>query len=102
MTGPSKLLVISGPIAAGKSTVAAALAAAYRDSGRTAAVVDLDRIYMMLDDRPPMTDPRISRQARGAAAALTDHFVGFQELGRSYLGSYELVWMHLQIEPEPQ
>jgi ribosomal protein S18 acetylase RimI-like enzyme len=28
--------------------------------------------------------------------------LGFQELGRSYLGSYELVWMHLQIEPEPQ
>ena len=75
MTGPSKLLVISGPIAAGKSTVAAALATAFRDSGRTAAMVDLDRIYMMFDDRPPMTDPRISRQARRAAAALTDHFV---------------------------
>ena len=75
MTGPSKLVVISGPIAAGKSTVASALAAAFRDSGRTATVVDLDRIYMMFDDRPPMTDPRISRQARRAAAALTDHFV---------------------------
>jgi lactoylglutathione lyase len=75
MTAPSKLLVISGPIAAGKSTVAAALATVFRDSGRTAAVVDLDRIYMMFDDRPPMTDPRISRLARRAAAALTDHFV---------------------------
>jgi lactoylglutathione lyase len=75
MTAPSKLLVISGPIAAGKSTVAAALATAYRDSARAAAVVDLDRIYMMFDVRPPMTDPRISRQARRAAAALTDHFV---------------------------
>ena len=71
MTGPSKLLVISGPIAAGKSTVAAALATAFRDSGRTAAVLDLDRIYMMFDDRPPMSDPRTSRQARRAAAALT-------------------------------
>src|SRR6202171_1630965 len=75
MTAPSKLLVISGPIAAGKSTVAGALAAAFRDSGRTAAVGDLGRIYMMFDDRPPMTDPRISLQARRAAAALTDHFV---------------------------
>jgi lactoylglutathione lyase len=75
MSAPSKLLVISGPIAAGKSTVAAALATAFRDSGRTAAVVDLDRIYMMFDARPPMTDPRISRQARRAAAALTDQFV---------------------------
>ena len=27
--------------------------------------------------------------------------LGFQELGRSYLGAFELVWMHLQIEPEP-
>jgi RimJ/RimL family protein N-acetyltransferase len=26
--------------------------------------------------------------------------LGFQELGRSYLGAYELVWMHLQLEPE--
>jgi adenylylsulfate kinase-like enzyme len=69
MTGPSKLLVISGPIAAGKSTVASALATAFRDSGHTVAVVDLDRIYMMFDDRPPMTDPRTSRQARRTAAA---------------------------------
>jgi lactoylglutathione lyase len=30
---------------------------------------------MMVDDRAPMADPRISRQARRAAAALTDHFV---------------------------
>ncbi|MDQ6673142.1 MAG: GNAT family N-acetyltransferase [Chloroflexota bacterium] len=27
--------------------------------------------------------------------------LGFKELGRSCLGAYELVWMHLQIEPEP-
>jgi adenylylsulfate kinase-like enzyme len=57
MTAPSKLLVISGPIAAGKSTVAAALATAFRDSGRTAAVVDLDRIYMMFDDLPAHDGP---------------------------------------------
>jgi len=35
--------------------------------------VDLDGTYMMVDDRPPMSDPRISRQARRAAAALADH-----------------------------
>jgi ribosomal protein S18 acetylase RimI-like enzyme len=28
--------------------------------------------------------------------------LGFQELGRSYLGAYELVWMHLQIATVPQ
>jgi lactoylglutathione lyase len=71
----SRLLVISGPIAAGKSTVASALAATFRESGRAVAVVDLDRLYMMLDDRPPMSDPSHSREARRAAAALTDHFV---------------------------
>jgi hypothetical protein len=27
---------------------------------------------------------------------------GFQELGRSYLGAYKLVWMRLQPEPLPQ
>jgi lactoylglutathione lyase len=71
----SKLLVISGPIAAGKSTVASALAATFRKSGRSVAVVDLDRLYMMLDDPAPMSDPSRSREARRAAAALTDHFV---------------------------
>ena len=71
----SKLLVISGPIAAGKSTVASALAATFRKSGRSVAVVDLDRLYMMLDDPAPMSDPSHSREARRAAAALTDHFV---------------------------
>ena len=75
MTGRSRLLVISGPIAAGKSTVASALATAFRESGRSAAVVDLDRLYMMLDDRPPMSEPAHAREARRAAAALTDHFV---------------------------
>jgi len=37
------LLIISGPIASGKSTVAQLLATEFRASGHTAAVVDLDR-----------------------------------------------------------
>ena len=69
------LLIISGPIASGKSTVALALAANLRSCGRTVAVVDLDRLYMMLDDRSPMDDPGTWRTARRAAAALTDQFV---------------------------
>jgi ribosomal protein S18 acetylase RimI-like enzyme len=28
--------------------------------------------------------------------------LGFQELGRSYLGAFELVWMHLQVELVPR
>src|SRR6266571_3526267 len=58
-----------------QSTVASALAATFRKSGRSVAVVDLDRLYMMLDDPAPMSDPSHSREARRAAAALTDHFV---------------------------
>jgi len=67
-------LIISGPIASGKSTAAYALAAESRASGVTAAVVELDRMYVMLDDSPLMSDPRISRRAR-RAAALVDQYV---------------------------
>lgn len=70
-----KLLIISAPIASGKSSVAEALAADFRASGRITAVVDLDRMYMMLDGRSPMDNPSIWREARRVAAALTDQFV---------------------------
>ena len=74
MTAP-RVLIISGPIASGKSTVAEALAAESRASGSTAAVVELDRMYMMLDGGPLMSDPQISGRARRAAAALVDQYV---------------------------
>ena len=69
----SKLLVINGPIAAGKSSVANLLATETRAAGGTAAVVDLDRVYMMLDDRAPMGDRQVSHEARRTAAALVGH-----------------------------
>ena len=69
-----RLLIIGGPIASGKSTVAQALAAELRASGSSAAVVELDRVYMMLDT-PLMSDPHRSRLARRAAAALVDQYV---------------------------
>jgi uridine kinase len=59
-----RLLIISGAIASGKSSVVHALAADFRASGHTTAVVDLDRVYMMLDGRSPMDDPSIWREAR--------------------------------------
>jgi len=40
----AELVVVNGPIASGKSTTAAALAAAATDLGRTAAVVDVDDV----------------------------------------------------------
>jgi chloramphenicol 3-O-phosphotransferase len=71
----SRVLIISGPIASGKSAVAQSLATESRAAGSTAAVVELDRMYMMLDDSPLMSDPEISRRARHAAAALVDQYV---------------------------
>jgi adenylylsulfate kinase-like enzyme len=71
----SRVLIISGPIASGKSTTAYALAAESRASGATAAVVELDRVYMMLDDSPVMSDRRTARRARRAVAALVDQYV---------------------------
>ncbi len=56
----SCVLIISGPIASGKSTAARTLAADARASGSAAAVVELDRMYMMLDDGPLMSDSAIS------------------------------------------
>ena len=71
---PTRLVVISGPIASGKSTTAHELANRARAEGRSAAVVDLDRVYMMLDDASPMSSDGVSRQARRAAAALVNQF----------------------------
>src|SRR5438034_6055587 len=71
----SRVLIISGPIGSGKSTAARTLAAEVRASGFAAAVVELDRMYMMLDDGPIMGDLQISRRARRAAATLVDHYV---------------------------
>ena len=39
------LLIISGPIASGKSTAAELVAAEFRGRGRSTALVDLDRLY---------------------------------------------------------
>ena len=61
--------MVTGPIAAGKTTVAAAVGAAVRDAGLAAAVVGLDEIVASL--RAPGTRwQRSWAQARRAHAAL--------------------------------
>ena len=67
------LIVITGPIGAGKSTVARTLANYIRLRGRSAAVIDLDLLYLMMSDKP-MGDENVWLGARQAAAALTDFF----------------------------
>lgn len=51
---PTRLLLIVGPIAAGKSTIARALTAALRDTGQQIALVELDTIADMA--RPTLPD----------------------------------------------
>jgi tRNA uridine 5-carbamoylmethylation protein Kti12 len=65
------LIVITGPIASGKSTIAGALARELERRGATAAVIDLDLVYEMLS-RGPKDNDIYWRLARRAAAALAD------------------------------
>ena len=70
----ASVIVINGPVGAGKSTVAHALAEELRLSGRSAAVLDLDVLYLMSSTKP-MGDPKARMRARRAGAALTDSFL---------------------------
>jgi len=66
------VLVVTGPIASGKSTLARAIACELRARGTKAAAVELDLIYEMLDHaRAPKTDVATWAQARRMAARLT-------------------------------
>jgi chloramphenicol 3-O-phosphotransferase len=74
-TGQAWVVIINGAIACGKSTLAATLAEQLREQGRSAAVVELDRLYLLQEDTAPMADPAIWRRARLAAGALTQSLV---------------------------
>jgi chloramphenicol 3-O-phosphotransferase len=63
------LVVVSGPIASGKSSLARAVACEFGKRGQKAAAVDLDLIYEMLDPaRAPKTDLARWTQARRISA----------------------------------
>jgi predicted kinase len=67
------VIVICGPIASGKSTVARELAQLFERQGLRAAAIDLDLVYEMLQtDGSAKTSPAAWRRARRAAAGLTD------------------------------
>ena len=67
------LIVICGPIASGKSTIARAVARLFARQGTEAAAIDLDVVYEMLDhDGAPKSSLPTWGRARRAAAALTD------------------------------
>jgi shikimate kinase len=67
------LVVITGPIASGKSTVGRAVAREFEAAGAKAAVIDLDLVYEMLDPgRAAKTDEAKWAQARRLSARLAD------------------------------
>lgn len=73
---PSReLIVVNGPVASGKSTVALALAAVCEGAGYRTAVVDLDEIWHMVEHQTSRSGGlRPWLIARHAAAAITDTF----------------------------
>jgi predicted kinase len=67
------LILIGGPIASGKSTLARAVARLLVDGGRRAAAIDLDLVYEMVDPTgAPKDDSAVWTAARLAAGALAD------------------------------
>ena len=69
----SVVVLVGGPIASGKSTVARATARAFEQRGVSAAAIDLDLIYEMLGPREASKDdPKTWARARRCAAALTE------------------------------
>ena len=69
--GEVLLVVISGQIASGKSTLAKALASELRRRGTPAAAVDLDLVYEMLDPvRGPNTNQATWKEARRLAGRI--------------------------------
>ncbi len=74
MTGPT-VIVISGTIASGKSATARALARQVERRGGTAAAIDLDLVYEMLEhDDTRKDDEKKWTRARHAAGALANRF----------------------------
>lgn len=68
------LILLTGPVGGGKSTVALALADRLRASGLEAAVIDLDLLYCMARQCDGFGDLNVWRTARRGAAALADAF----------------------------
>lgn len=68
------LVLLTGPVGAGKSTVALAVATRLRTGGCPAAVIDLDLVYCMARQRDGFADEGTWRTARRGAASLANVF----------------------------
>ena len=73
---PARLVVITGPVGGGKSTLAGHLAVALRRRGHGVAVVDLDTVYLMVRQEDGFGNRAAWATARNAAAAIADTCFG--------------------------
>jgi shikimate kinase len=78
------MVVITGPLAGGKSTTAVALGKCLRRNGKRTAVVDLDDMYLMSKqkDDGKWNEPEVWSAARRGCGALAESF---------YSSSYDIV-----------
>jgi shikimate kinase len=68
------LVVITGPVGGGKSTVSRELVRALQSQNVSTAVIDLDEVYCMARQQADFNDRAMWTTARCAAAALTESF----------------------------
>jgi hypothetical protein len=71
-TNGRRLIVITGPVGAGKSTTSLALAQALRRPDLAVAVIDLDQVYCFVRQQDGYGEPTAWVRARQGAAALAD------------------------------
>lgn len=67
-------MIITGPVGAGKSTTAQAVARGLQSRNVSTAVIDLDEVYCMARQQADFNDREMWATARRAAAALTESF----------------------------
>jgi shikimate kinase len=68
------LVIITGPVGAGKSTTSQAIARALQSKNVSTAVIDLDEVYCMARQQADFNDRKMWTTARRASAALTESF----------------------------
>ena len=68
------LVVVTGPVGGGKSTVALVLAQQFREMGRPSAVIDLDLVYCMVRQVEGFGEQNVWMTARRGASTLVDAF----------------------------